>query len=510
VLGKCGGFDSDIIAGMRWAVGLSIPGVPDNPNPARVLNLSLGGGTTCDQTYIDAISEISARGASIVVAAGNGSFAVETPGNCPGVIAVGALRHIGTKAGFSSFGPEVAISAPGGNCVNTAAGSPCLYPILTTVNAGATVPTVNTYTDGLTNPTIGTSFSTPLVSGVIALMLSVRPDLAPAQLRQMLQATARPFPASGSDASITACTAPVSDPQGNPIEQSECYCTASTCGAGMLDAGAAVKAAAAGLPSADFNVQGLWWASPAGVESGWGINFAHQGDVVFATWFTYDSTGKAWWLSATLTRTGPNAYFGALVQTHGPAFNAVPFSPSQVTSATVGNVALGFADNNNGTFSYTVNGITQSKPITREAFGVLPVCTWSLHPPLASATNFQDLWWASPAGAESGWGVNLTMQSNVIFATWFTYDETGAPLWLSGTANNTAPNVYTGVLNRTTGPAFNAVPFNPNAVQATPVGSFSLTFGDGNTATFSYTVNGISQSKAITRQVFRDPGTTCG
>jgi hypothetical protein len=62
---------------------------------------------------------------------------------------------------------------------------------------------------------------------------------------------------------------------------------------------------------------------------------------------------------------------------------------------------------------------------------------------------------------------------------------------------------------RTSGPAFNAMPFNPNAVHVTPVGNFALTFSDRNTATFSYTVNGISQSKTITRQVFRDPETMC-
>jgi len=474
-----------------------------------VLNMSLGGGTDpCDPSYQDAISAVTATGAAIVVAAGNSSFAVEVPANCPGVIAVGALRQIGTKVGFSDFGPEVTISAPGGNCVNTAAGAPCLYPILTTTNAGTTIPTANGYSDSF-NPSLGTSFSTPLVSGTLALMLSARPELMPAQLKQILQATARSFPTSGSDPTISACTAPVTDASGLPIEQSECYCTTSTCGAGMLDAGAAVRAAAAGLPSTDFNVQGLWWATPAGSESGWGINFAQQGDIVFATWFTYDLTGKAWWLSATLNKVGPNAYSGSLMETHGPAFNSVPFSPSLVTANTVGTAAINFSGNNDGTFNYTVNGVSQSKAITRQVFGALPTCTFALHPPLASATNYQDLWWASPAASESGWGINLTMQSNIIFATWFTYDQSGAPLWLSGTATNTGPGLYTGILNRTSGPAFNAVPFTPSAVQVTPAGSFALTFADGNTAAFAYNLNGVAQTKPITRQVFRDPGTMC-
>src|SRR4029079_291562 len=111
------------------------------------------------------------------------------------------------------------------------------------------------------------------------------------------------------------------------------------------------------------------------------------------------------------------------------------------------------------------------------------------------------LWGAAPAGAEAGWGVNFTQQGEVIFATWFTYDSDGAPLWLSVTANKSAAGIYTGTLYRTTGPAFNALPFDPSRVTATPVGSATLTFASGNTGTFAYTVNGVSQSKSITRQV---------
>ncbi len=67
------------------------------------------------------------------------------------------------------------------------------------------------------------------------------------------------------------------------------------------------------------NYEGLWWASPAGSESGWGINFAHQGDVIFATWFTYDANGKAWWLAMTANRNTDGSYSGALFQTQGSA-----------------------------------------------------------------------------------------------------------------------------------------------------------------------------------------------
>jgi serine protease len=201
VLGKCGGFDSDILAGMRWAAGLSVPDVPPNPNPARVLNMSLGGIDFCSRAYTDAITEIKATGAVIVVSAGNEyGRAVATPANCAGVIAVAGLRHTGTKVDFSSLGREVSISAPGGNCVNTDPKDSCLYPILTTANSGTTTPVTQSmqgsiYTDGF-NPSLGTSFSAPLVSGTAALILSVRPNLTPDEVLARLQAGARSFPSN--------------------------------------------------------------------------------------------------------------------------------------------------------------------------------------------------------------------------------------------------------------------------------------------------------------------------
>jgi hypothetical protein len=256
------------------------------------------------------------------------------------------------------------------------------------------------------------------------------------------------------------------------------------------------------------NYQGLWWNAPAGSESGWGISFAHQGDIIFASWFTYDLSGKGWWLTMTAPKIAIGVYSGTLYTTTGPAFNAVPFNPAQVMLTKVGTGTLSFNDANDGTFAYTVNGIAQLKSITRQVFGHLPVCATATAS-LAAATNYQDLWWAAPAGSESGWGVNLTQEGATIFATWFTYDLDGTPMWLSVTAPNTGPGLYSGKLYRTTGPAFNAVPFNPANVVLAAVGTAIFTFSDGNNASFAYTVNGIAQNKAITREVFHGPGTVC-
>lgn len=256
--------------------------------------------------------------------------------------------------------------------------------------------------------------------------------------------------------------------------------------------------------------QGLWWKAPAGSESGWGMNVAHQGDIIFATWFTYDATGKAWWLSMTAPLvSGGNRFTGTLYATRGPAFDAVPFNPALVVATAVGSGTLTFADTDNGTFAYTVNGVSQVKAITRQVFGPLPTCRFGVQPDLAAATNYQDLWWNAPPGSESGWGLNVAHQGDTLFVTWFTYDVDGSPMWLSATAQKSAAATYSGALYRTRGPAFSAVPWSPAAVVVTQVGSVTLTFADGNHASFAYTVNAVTQTKQITRQIFQAPGTVC-
>jgi len=269
-----------------------------------------------------------------------------------------------------------------------------------------------------------------------------------------------------------------------------------------------ISVVAAGSP----NYQGLWWAAPAGAESGWGIDLAHQGDVIFATWFTYDVTGKGLWLAMVANKDLTGAYTGALLQSTGPPFNAVPFQPLQVHSVAVGNGALTFDEAGNGTFAYTLQGVSQTTSIVRQAFGPLPTCTFGLESDLRVAYNYQDLWWASPAGSESGWGLSLAHEGDVIFGTWFTYDVDGTPMWLAFTATKTAGTTtptYRGALYRTTGPSFAAVPFDPSQVVATAVGIASITFSDGNAGVFSYSVNDVTGSKPITRQIFVTPGTIC-
>lgn len=205
-LGKCGGESSDIADAVAWAAGLHIDGVPDNTSKANVINLSLGGTHPCSKTNAAAYQSAMANGAVIVVAAGNESVdaKLSSPANCPGVITVASNSIAGGRASYSNYGATVSVTAPGGGFTTTA------DRILSTLPTGKTIATDDT-TYGLM---AGTSQATPHVAGVIALMMAVNPKLTPAQVRSILIKTARPAPAN--------CPG---------------------CGAGIVDAAAAVKAA---------------------------------------------------------------------------------------------------------------------------------------------------------------------------------------------------------------------------------------------------------------------------
>ncbi len=236
VLGKCGGVDSDILDAMRWAAGLHVAGVPDNTHPAQIINMSLGGEGACSSAEQTVINEVVAAGVTVVISAGNEGGPVDSPANCAGVAGIAGIRQAGTKVGFSSLGPQVALASPAGNCVN--ASGACLFSIDTSINNGTTTPTTSGYTDQM-NPNLGTSFSAPIVAGIAGLMTSVNANLQPAQLIARLKEGARTFPVS-SDTTVPNCHVPASS---TDLQTAECNCTTTTCGAGMANAPGALKAA---------------------------------------------------------------------------------------------------------------------------------------------------------------------------------------------------------------------------------------------------------------------------
>jgi len=289
VLGKCYGTDADIQAGMLWAAGLPTgdTSVPANPNPARVINLSLGGTGACSAAYQSVVDRLTAAGVVVVAAAGNSAGGpVGTPANCRGVVAVLGLRHAGTKVGFSDLGPEITLAAPAGNCVDVGPGDPCLYPVITATNSGTQGPALDGWTDSF-DISVGTSFASPLVAGVAALMLSQQPALHSAEVRSALQATARPFPTTGGDNGPGGIEVPSCYHVDLAGETGQCYCPndGQLCGAGMLDAGRAVAAVAG--PLARIEVVGSTPTAGSTVTFSGAASLASRGAAI---------TGFAWTL----------------------------------------------------------------------------------------------------------------------------------------------------------------------------------------------------------------------
>ncbi|QJR09721.1 hypothetical protein DSM104443_00771 [Usitatibacter rugosus] len=247
------------------------------------------------------------------------------------------------------------------------------------------------------------------------------------------------------------------------------------------------------------NQTGMWWNA---AESGWGINFAHQGDVIFGTLFTYDAARKPLWLILSEGRKQPSgAFVGTLYRTTGSRFDANPFPPITPGNVTpVGQMRITFAGTG-ATLEYDVNGAPVTKAIEKQVFGLRAADCTAATGSRAALTNYQDIWWNA---GESGWGINLTQQGDTMFASLFTYGLDGSGLWLVMTSGKRQPDgAFSGDLYRTTGPAFNAQPFTPiGAADVTRVGTMRLAFTNGETGTLQYSVDGISVTKAITRQVF--------
>ncbi len=250
----------------------------------------------------------------------------------------------------------------------------------------------------------------------------------------------------------------------------------------------------------DKNYTDLWWND---TESGWGINFNHQGDILFGTLFTYDRDGRPLWLAMSNgARQADGSYQGELYRTTGPAFNAVPFTGA--ASIPVGTMRVAFPTLDTGTLTYTYEGTEVVKAIKRQAFSTPPSCSWSGFD-RSYATNYQDLWWKAD---ESGWGVNIAHQGDKIFATLFTYGADGRPAWYAMTdSNRQLSGGITGVLYKFAGPAFDARPWRPVTPEA--VGTMTFNFASGNQATLTYTINGVQVVKPIVRQVFSTPKTLC-
>ena len=272
--------------------------------------------------------------------------------------------------------------------------------------------------------------------------------------------------------------------------------------------------------------EGVWWNA---AESGWGVSVTHQGDVLFAVWYTYDRDGSPTWfvmpdaklidqsdndmegmmeMSMMGMTRNPPTYTGMLYRTSGPAFSSATFDRGAVGVTEVGMGTLLFRGIDNGVFAYTVGDFSGSANITRMAFSSsMPSCSVGGEAKASGRTSYQDMWWRP---AESGWGVNIAHQGDTLFATWFTYDAAGRGQWLvMSNAGRIAEGRFAGKIYRTTGPAFDSPSWDASRVRATEVGDATFTFTDASNGTFAYTLDGVARSKAIERMVFTLPTSIC-
>lgn len=248
------------------------------------------------------------------------------------------------------------------------------------------------------------------------------------------------------------------------------------------------------FPAVPGPLSGLWWNAN---EPGWGVHLTQRRNVLFAAWYTYDAAGSPKWHVASScalpagTSGAAGSCDGVLYEVTGPRFFGAPFIPSAVSASPAGNLRLDFQGADSGSMTYVVTGQSRTVPITRQ-----PIAAGATRPMI----DYTDLWWNR---FESGWGLAIAQQYDTMFLAWYVYDNAGRPVWYvaSNCAVASGGNGCSGPLYRTTGPPFGPA-FDPSRVQVFAVGTVAVSFIDANNGRLSYTVNGVTASKLITRQLF--------
>jgi hypothetical protein len=234
------------------------------------------------------------------------------------------------------------------------------------------------------------------------------------------------------------------------------------------------------------------WFNPA--ESGWGVTIADHETQLFAVWYTYEADGSPSWFTVPGGTFNANrtVFTGDLYRTTGPSYTGA-FNPAAVATTRVGSASFHFTPGGAATFTWTIGAITRTKQIQRLPFGDAAP-KWGV--------DRTDLWW-NPA--EAGWGLTIAQHGNNMFGAWFTYAPSGQPLFIvMPGVQQQSVDTFTGALYTTTGPGYTSATFDPAQVRVTQVGSATLRF-NGDTATFTATVNGHTQTKTLSRQPFGGP-----
>ena len=238
---------------------------------------------------------------------------------------------------------------------------------------------------------------------------------------------------------------------------------------------------------------GLWW-NPN--ESGWGMSITQHGSMIFAVPFTYDSDGQPiWYVMSSCPILTAGSCTGDLYEVTGGSSPAKSWDDEDIEINSMGSGTLTFDDANHGRFDYILNGVSGSKPIERQLFSSGTA---------QFAVDYTDLWWNPD---ESGWGIALTQDHGMIFAAWFTYDKEHDPVWYVASAcplstNSLLRNGCTGDLYKVTGGSPLTDDWNGSNIDQAINGSVTFTFSDDNNGLMSYTLNGVANTRVITRQGF--------
>jgi len=237
-------------------------------------------------------------------------------------------------------------------------------------------------------------------------------------------------------------------------------------------------------------VQDIWWSGSA--ENGWGMSIIQHGAILSNVIYAYDDQGRPTWFVM------PGGTWNAARTAYtGPVYTprSSGYFEYDATAFTVGNpvgtVTITFASDSSATLTYTINGRSGTKTITRQSFGVAATPTLN---------GLTDMWWGGTK--QNGWGIAVIQQHAQLFLVWFSYETTGRATWFVMPAGSwTEFATYEGPVFLTSGSPWVGVPYDPNRLTVTNVGSFKLKVS-GATASFQYFVEGHSGIYQLTRQPF--------
>lgn len=485
VLTSASGSLSDVMDGLAWTIGMDVPGLPGQAQPrAQVINMSLGSlePFACPGGLANIVNVATSRNVVIVAAAGNANQPANyPPANCPGVINVAAMNREGNRSSFSNFGPNITVSAPGGESQLS------VNSILSTYNLGGTSAGTDNY-----EYLAGTSMAAPHVAGVAALIKSVRPSATVAEVTQILRQSARPFPANST-------------------------CNTANCGPGMLDATAAINLTAGGSNKPFDPTLGGTWYDPAKAGQGFLIDIDAARQYVFLGWyaFAHNAAGGATaaerqrWFSIQSSYTP-----GERIKTMPVYLNTGGnFDQPPVTQASqIGTATLSFQSCTSATLSYQISFDGQSKagtiPLTRLTAN--QYCDSGVMPQLSLTTNginpTLDGAWYQPSTAGQGFQfVFSPLDNRFAFLSWYTYDLNGQNSGTSGQRWYTIQGNYSAnsrefrnlPIYETAGGQFGV---SPPAPTTTPIGQADLIFHSCNSASLTYRIPGrASRTIPLTR-----------